>query len=122
MEVVNVPITEIKPYDNNPRDNSKGIEQVAKSISEHMSILHGDVYSCGYTGKTKSVKAKKSGANFKHKIKPFKLGVFVKDRAAIDRKMQEILTRNAVRMPDKMMIKVRGSESGGVEGEDKTVQ
>lgn len=89
---------------------------------EHMSILHGDVYSCGYTGKTKSVKAKKSGANFKHKIKPFKLGVFVKDRAAIDRKMQEILTRNAVRMPDKMMIKVRGSESGGVEGEDKTVQ
>lgn len=34
MEIVNVPITEIKPYDNNPRDNSKGIEQVAKSIKE----------------------------------------------------------------------------------------
>lgn len=89
---------------------------------EHMSILHGDVYSCGMTKRTMSTMAQESGGTFKHKIKPFKLGVFVKDRAAIDRKMQEILTRNAVRMPDKMMIKVLGSESGGVEGEDKTVQ
>lgn len=89
---------------------------------EHMSVLHGDVYSCGMTRKTMSTTAQDAGAVFKHKVKPFKLGVLVKDREAIDRKMQEILTRNAVRMPDKMMIKVRGSESGGMESKDQTVQ
>lgn len=72
---------------------------------EHMKILHGDVYSCGETKKTTSVKTKTEGRNFKHKLKPIKLGVMVKDRAEIDRKMAEILEKNAEPHPDKVIRK-----------------
>jgi site-specific DNA-methyltransferase (adenine-specific) len=34
MEIVYKKISEIKPYENNPRDNSKAIEQVKQSIEE----------------------------------------------------------------------------------------
>lgn len=32
MEIINKKISELKPYENNPRDNSKAIEKVAESI------------------------------------------------------------------------------------------
>ena len=70
---------------------------------EHMKILHGDIYSCGYASKTKSVMATAGAPVFKHKVKPFKVGVIVKDRNAIDRKMSEILKRNALQKEDKVI-------------------
>lgn|SRR5699024_1385287 len=35
MEVRNLKIDEIKPYENNPRDNSKSVDKVAESISQY---------------------------------------------------------------------------------------
>lgn len=34
MKVVDLPVSEIKPYENNPRDNSRAVEYVKKSIEE----------------------------------------------------------------------------------------
>lgn len=34
MNIVNVPIGELKPYENNPRINDKAVEYVAESIRE----------------------------------------------------------------------------------------
>lgn len=34
MEIVNLPISEIKPYDNNPRKNAAGVAAVAKSMRQ----------------------------------------------------------------------------------------
>lgn len=34
MEVLNIPLKDIKPYEKNPRDNSKAVEYVKKSIEE----------------------------------------------------------------------------------------
>lgn len=83
---------------------------------EHMSILHGDVYSCGYSSKTASTRAQKSGRNFKHKIKPIKIGVKCKNRSEIDKKMSEIFKKNATHHDDKYIRKERKkNESGRVE-------
>ena len=35
LEIVYVSIDKIKPYKNNPRNNKKAIDKVAKSIREH---------------------------------------------------------------------------------------
>lgn len=72
---------------------------------EHMKILHGDVYSCGYSKKTASVKATYTGPVFKHKIKPIKLGVIIKDMDAINAKMSELLLRNASVHSDKVRVR-----------------
>lgn len=34
MNVVDLPVSEVKPYENNPRDNSRAVEYVKKSIEE----------------------------------------------------------------------------------------
>lgn len=34
MKVVDLPVSEVKPYENNPRDNSRAVEYVKKSIEE----------------------------------------------------------------------------------------
>lgn len=71
---------------------------------EHMRVLHGDIYSCGYSGNTASVTPSK-GRYFKHKLKPIKLGVIVKDRETINKRMREILTKYGEPHKDKTIIK-----------------
>lgn len=35
MEIINKKISELKPYKNNPRDNSKAIEEKKKELNKH---------------------------------------------------------------------------------------
>lgn len=74
---------------------------------EHMRILHGDVYSCGYGKRTMTVANVPNGKVFRHKLKVFKLGVMVKDRAAIEDQMHELLQKWARQQPDKAIVKIR---------------
>lgn len=73
---------------------------------EHMRMIHGDVYSCGISKKTASTMAREvEGGVFKHIIKPFKVGVFVKDMKPMEWKMKEIFEKYAVITPDKYILK-----------------
>lgn len=76
---------------------------------ENMSALYGDVYSCKMTDKTKSVMARadSENINFKHILKPFKLGVVVYDMEPITRTFREILAKYAEHKPDKSIFKTR---------------
>lgn len=88
--------------------NRAAYTQAGLQRGERMRKLHGDVYSCGYAKKTASTVAKKvDGKVFKHKIKPVKLGVLVKDFGAIERKMDEILKKNAIPPKDRYITKTR---------------
>lgn len=54
MQIVNVPIGELKPYENNPRVNDKAVEYVAESIREFgfkvpMVITPDKVIIAGHT-------------------------------------------------------------------------
>lgn len=47
---------------------------------EHMRMIHGDVYTCGMTKNSHAVgKSKYEIEQFKHRIKPFKVGVVTKN-------------------------------------------
>lgn len=74
---------------------------------EHMRILHGNVYSCGYGKRTMTVANVKSGKVFRHKLQVFKLGVMVKDQKAIDDKMTALLQKYATPQKDKAIVKIR---------------
>lgn len=74
---------------------------------EHMSKIHGDVYSCGYSDKTATTTTKASGRYFRHRLKTWKIGVMVKDMDAIKKKFAEILEKNAKPLQEKAIIKVK---------------
>ena len=76
---------------------------------EHMSALYSDTYSCRMVNKGHSVMAKRDdeAVNFKHILKPFKVGVIVYDMEPIKRCFADILKRRAEHKPDKVIIKVK---------------
>lgn len=87
--------------------NRAAYTQAGLKRGEHMRILHGDIYSCGYTDKTATVNAKAKDGNkyFKHKIKPFKVGILVSDKDKINSKMTEILKKYSKHHEDKAVFK-----------------
>lgn len=74
---------------------------------EHMSKLYGHLYSAGMS--SRSNRAGKQEVTemtyFRHKIKPFKLGVIVKDKKRIDDKMTELFKKYAIEKEDKLIVK-----------------
>ena len=83
-----------------------------------MRKIHGDVYSCGYAGKTASTTAQNNGRYFKHKIKPFKVGAILKNKEAIEKKMLELFRTFAQHQPDKVILKEKGSYGKNRETEE----
>lgn len=80
---------------------------------EHMRILHGDVYSCGYAKKTATVTATETGRVFKHKIKPFKVGVMVKNKEALHERMGKLLRDYAEPWEDGYIMKEKRLANNG---------
>lgn len=73
---------------------------------EHMRKLYGDVYSAGTS--SHSNRAGKSEITdqtyFRHRLKPFKLGVLVKNKKAIDDKMKGLFKKYAIEKEDELKI------------------
>lgn len=76
---------------------------------EHMSKLYSDVYSCKMTRKRHSLSANEDdeAINFKHILRPFKVGCIVKDREAIEKQIKEVIKKYAEKKPDKVIVKVK---------------
>lgn len=87
--------------------NRAAYTQAGIKRGEHMRHLYSEHYSCGYAKRTASVSDMDAGKFFKHKIKPIKLGVLIKDREAINNQMRMILKKWAKPHEDKVIIKQR---------------
>lgn len=76
---------------------------------EHMGKLYGDIYSCKMTHKRAFSKAiaDEEAINFRHYLKPFKVGVVVYDMEMIQRTFKEILSKYAENKPDKSIFKIK---------------
>lgn len=94
-------------YNKDETGNRAAYTAAGLKRGEHMRILHGDVYSCGYGKRTMTVANVANGKVFRHKLKVVKIGVMVKNQKAIDDKMQELLTKWAKPQKDKAIIKTR---------------
>lgn len=95
-------------YNKDETGNRAAYTAAGLERGKHMRILHGDVYSCGYGKRNMTTSANTpNGQFFRHKLKVFKLGVMVRDQAAIDAKMAELFRKYAKPQPDKAIVKVR---------------
>lgn len=81
---------------------------------EHMGKLYGDMYKCRMVKKSASVKTQEGSETiyFKHILKPFKVGVIVKDEKAINDALTEIIKKYAEDIPDKSIYKVKKIKVG----------
>ena len=76
---------------------------------EHMSRLYGDIYSAKMSKKGHSIHchADEEAINFKHIIKPIKVGVIVKDMQPIKDKLKQILETYALNRDDQSIYRER---------------
>lgn len=76
---------------------------------EHMTKLYGDLYKCKMTRFRHGtiLKPSEQPINFKHILKPFKLGVIVYDMNPIKSCMRNILKKYGTHHEDKYVIKER---------------
>ena len=76
---------------------------------EHMGKLYGDIYSCQMKRKRAFTTSGADGEaiNFRHYLKPFKVGVVVYDMEPITTCFREILSKYAEHKPDKSIFKVK---------------
>jgi hypothetical protein len=74
---------------------------------QHMVALYGDVYSCKMTHKRHQTRAvyENDALYFKHKMKPTRVGVTVKDAEAIRSHARLIFKKYREVQPDKAVVK-----------------
>ena len=72
-----------------------------------MCKLYGDVYSAKMTNLAHHVHAKREAENvhFKHTLKPWKVGVVVYDRKAIEECLEAILRKNPSPVKSSCVVK-----------------
>lgn len=74
---------------------------------EHMRKLYGNIYSAGMS--SRSNRAGKQNVTqqtyFRHKIKPFKIGVLIKNKNIIDNKMKVLFKKYSENKENKLIIK-----------------
>lgn len=75
----------------------------------HMSVLYGNTYSCKMTHKrhTTVAKTENDALYFKHLLKPFRVGVIVKDAEAIRNQARQLFAKYRKRQPDKVVVKTK---------------
>lgn len=69
---------------------------------EHMSKLYGDIYSRGWSSRGSGIKRKEGVKKFRHKIKPFKVGVRVQNINLLKRDMLDIFAKYATPRDDQI--------------------
>lgn len=62
-----------------------------------MSKLYGDIYSRGWSSRGSGTKRKQGVKKFRHKIKPFKVGVRVQSLKLLEDSMTELLSKYATK-------------------------
>lgn len=72
-----------------------------------MSKLYGDIYSRGWSSRGSGTKCKAGVKKFRHKIKPFKVGVRIQNLKLLEDEMSRMLTKYAT----KRSTQIKYSES-----------
>lgn len=75
---------------------------------ENMRKLYGDIYSAGissYSNRKAKQKINNEETYFRHKLKPIKLGVIIKNQNIIDNKMKDLFKKYAKYKETKLIIR-----------------
>lgn len=75
---------------------------------DHMSKLYGEYYSAGMSSRGSGTRRKAGMRAFRHRLKPFKVGVKVSDYAYLESRMSELLVKYANNKPTEFKTSVTG--------------
>lgn len=118
LKQAGIPSLEIVPfhYSKTAQDKHNGKEDVTGNRQAYkdagldrgkvMSELYGDMYSRGWSDQGSGIKRIEGQKKFRHKIKPFKVGVRVKSLDILKQGMSELFAKYATERPDKLETKV----------------
>lgn len=73
--------------------NRKAYSDVGLDRGKHMSILYGDIYSRGWSSRGSGVARKNGKKAFRHKIKPIKVGLLIKNKKYLSFEMKKIFDK-----------------------------
>ena len=92
---------------NDSSGNRKAYQEVGIDRGKQMLKLYGDVYKCGLRSRNQSVTSKieVGTKQFKHILRPVKVGIVFYDKKAIENKMKILLEKWANKRNDKVIIK-----------------
>ena len=104
LKQMGVPSVQVAPlrYSKTSQAKNKDLTGCRKAYAEagvkrgeHMRKLYGNIYSCGMRSKSNCItsQAEAGTAYFKHILKPFKVGVLVKDKEKIDAQMRYLFKK-----------------------------
>lgn len=117
LKQAGIPSLEIVPfhYSKTAQDKHNGKEDVTGNRQAYkdagldrgkvMSELYGDMYSRGWSDQGSGIKRIEGQKKFRHKIKPFKVGVRVKSLDILKQGMLELFNKYATERKDKLETK-----------------
>lgn len=79
--------------------NRQAYKDAGLKRGEHMSKLYGDIYSCGWSSRGSGVKRKKGVKKFRHKLKPFKVGVRASNLSLLKDDLMKMFAKYATKRP-----------------------
>lgn len=85
--------------------NRKAYSDVGLDRGKHMSILYGDIYSRGWSSRGSGNKRKNGKKQFRHKLKPFKVGVLIKNKQKLNNDIQRLFDKYTTFVPNKLKLK-----------------
>lgn len=85
--------------------NRKAYKDAGLKRGEHMSKIHGDMYSRGWSSRGSGVRRKRGVKKFRHKVKPFKVGTRVSNIDELKQGMLDLFTKYAT--PRKDIVKYK---------------
>lgn len=84
--------------------NRKAYSQAGLERGATMARIHGDVYSRGWSSRGSGTTRKQGQSKFRHKIKPFKVGVLVKDYQVLKTSMADLLVKYVTPRQSKLKV------------------
>lgn len=85
--------------------NRKAYKDAGLKRGEHMSKIHGDIYSRGWSSRGSGVKRKRGVKKFRHKVKPFKVGTRVSNINELKQGILDLFAKYAT--PRKDVVKYK---------------
>lgn len=85
--------------------NRKAYSDVGLDRGKHMSILYGDIYSRGWSSRGSGTNKTIGKKQFRHKVKPFKVGIFVKNKKKLNDDMRKLFDKYTTFVPNKLKLK-----------------
>lgn len=120
LKEMRIPSIQVAPFrynktsqnsNNDLTGNRAAYQEEGLRRGETMSRIHGDIYSRGWSDRGSGTARQEGKKEFRHKLKPFKVGVRVRDYQRLYDEMMAILDKYATLKKDTLEVKINEAKT-----------